>query len=66
MSSIRLEHGMKENTLQLLQACQKGMHMDCLEAVFIQTFHQQEILMEEQNVNNMKPLFQLVQIKHTP
>jgi len=56
---------MKENTLQLLKACQKGMHMDCWEALYRQVFRQQKVLINEQQVNDMNPLFELAKIPYT-
>jgi hypothetical protein len=44
----RHEYGTEENTLQLLQACQKGTHMDCWEALYIQALHQRRVLITEQ------------------
>ena len=44
----RHEYGTKENTLKLLKACQKGTHMDCWEALYMQVFRQQKILIDEQ------------------
>jgi hypothetical protein len=44
----RHEYGTKENTLQLLKACQKGAHVDCWEALFTQVLHQQKVLINEQ------------------
>ena len=38
----RHEHGTRESTLQLLQACQKGTRMDCWEAFYIQAIHQKK------------------------
>jgi len=35
----RREYWTKENTLQLLKACQKGTRMNCWEALYIQIFH---------------------------
>jgi hypothetical protein len=61
----RHECGTKENTLQLLKTCQKGMHMVCWEALFIQVLHHQKVLIEEKQVNDTNPLFQLAQITHT-
>jgi hypothetical protein len=61
----RHEYGTKENMLKLLKAYRKGTHMDCWEALFIQTLHQQNVLIEEQQVNDTTPLFQLAQITHT-
>ena len=34
----RHEYGTKQNTLQLLKACQNGKHMDCWEALYMQVF----------------------------
>jgi len=43
----RHEYGTKENTLQLLKACQKATHMDCWEAVYMQVFRQKKVLIDE-------------------
>jgi hypothetical protein len=61
----RHEYGTKENTLQLLQACQKGTRMDCWETLYIQALHQSKVLITEQQVNNTNPLFELAIITHT-
>jgi hypothetical protein len=61
----RHEYGKAEDTLQLLQACQKGSRMDCWETLYIQAMHQQKILINEQQVNDTNPLFQLAIITHT-
>jgi hypothetical protein len=53
----------KENTLQLLKTCQKGSHMDCWEALFIQALHHQKVLIEEQ-VGDTNTLFRLAQVPH--
>jgi hypothetical protein len=39
----RHEYGTSEDTLQFLQACQKGTRMDCGEALYIQLLHQQNV-----------------------
>ena len=57
---------MKENTLQLLKACQKGRHMDCWEALYIQVLCQKKVLIDEQQFSNMNPLFGLANIPYTP
>jgi hypothetical protein len=72
----RHEYGTEENTLHLLHACQKGTRMDCWEALYIQTLHQRQVLITEQQVNDINPLFELTQTiaiprtsrhsKHTP
>jgi hypothetical protein len=62
----RHKYGTEENTLQLLQACQKGTRMDCWEALYMQALHQRKVLITEQQVNNTNPLFELAIITHTP
>jgi len=57
---------MKENTLQLLKACQKGTHMDCWEALYMQAFCQKDALIKEQQIKESNPLFELAKIPHTP
>jgi hypothetical protein len=57
---------MKENTLQVLKACQKGMHMDCWEALYMQIFHQKNVLIYKQQVSNTNPLSELAKIPYTP
>jgi hypothetical protein len=59
----RHEYGKAEDTLQLVQACQKGSPMDCWET-YIQALHQQQILINEQQVNDTNLLFQLAIITH--
>jgi hypothetical protein len=59
----RHEYGTEENTLQLLQACQKGTCMDCWET-YIQALHQSKVLITEQQVNDNNPLFELAIITH--
>jgi len=46
----RHEYGIKENTLHLLKACQKGTRMNCWEELYIQAFHQQKVLITKQQV----------------
>ena len=55
---------MKDNTLQLLKACQKGTHMDCWEAPYMQVFRKQKILIDGQQVNDTNPLFVLANIHY--
>jgi hypothetical protein len=62
----RHEYGTKEKMLQLLKACQKGTRMDCWEGLYIQAFHQQKLLIDEQQVSNSNPLFELARITDTP
>jgi hypothetical protein len=62
----RREYGTEENTLQLLQACQKGTRMGCWEALYIQALHQKQVLITEQQVNGTNPLFELAMITNPP
>jgi hypothetical protein len=62
----RHEYGMKENTVHLLKACQKGKHMDCWEALYIQVLRQKKVLIKEQQVSDMNPHFELAKIPYTP
>jgi len=59
------EYGTKENKLQLFKACQKGTHMDCWEALYMQVFRQQKVLTNEQQVIDTNPLFELAEIPYT-
>ena len=63
---IRHEYGTEENTLNLLQTCQKGTSMDCWEALYIQALHQHKLLITEQQVNDTNPLFELTTITDLP
>jgi len=38
----RHEYGTKEDTVKLLKKCQKRKHTDCLEALYMRTFHQKK------------------------
>jgi hypothetical protein len=60
------EYGTEKNTLQLLQACQKGARMGCWEALYIQALHQRKALTTEQQVNGTNPLFELAMITNPP
>jgi hypothetical protein len=62
----RHEYGTKENTLQLLKACQKGTYVDCWEALYMQVSRQKKVLIDEQQVNDTNPLFDLAKIPYTP
>jgi hypothetical protein len=60
------EYGTKENTLQLLKPCHKGKHMDCWEALRMQALHHKQVLIGEQQIGEVNPLFQMATITHTP
>jgi len=40
--------------------------MNCWEALYIQVFHQQKILIAEQQVSDTNPLFELTKITNIP
>ena len=60
----RREYGMKENTLQLLEACTKETHLICWEAFHIQVFRQKKVLIDELQIRDTKPQFELVKIPY--
>jgi len=57
----RHEYSTAEETLELLKPCNKGTRMYCWEALDMQAFHQRNILIEEQQVNDTDPLYELAQ-----
>ena len=56
----RHEFGPTADTLQLLQTCSKGTHMNRWEALYTQVFRQHKILITEQQVSHPNPLYELV------
>jgi hypothetical protein len=58
----RHEYGTAADTLQLLNACQKGTCMNCWEELYIQTSHQQKVLTKEQQFSDTNLLFELANI----
>ena len=55
----RHEYGTSEETLELLKPCNKGTRINCWEALYMQALHQHNILIEEQQVNDRNPLYEL-------
>jgi hypothetical protein len=55
----RHEYGTKENTLQSLKACRKGKHMDCWESLYIQVLRHKQVLIDEQLMGDINPLYQM-------
>jgi hypothetical protein len=47
-----------------LKPCNKGTRMNCWGAVHMQAFHQCNILIEEQQVNDINPLYELADMSH--
>jgi trans-aconitate methyltransferase len=62
----RHEFGPKEKILQLLKPCNKGKHMDCWEALYMQVLRNKQLLIEEQQVTDSNPLFQMATVTYTP
>jgi hypothetical protein len=47
-------------SLTLYVTLVKGLHVEnCWEALYMQVFHQRNVLIEEQKVNDINPLFKL-------
>ena len=65
-NSNRHECGTKEDTLRLLKSCQKGRHLDCWEALYIQVIRQEKVLIDEQPVSDTNPVFELAKIPYAP
>jgi len=61
----RHEHRTKEDTVKLLKKCQKGKHMDCLEALYMRTFHQKKVLINGQQIGDTNPLFEIAKTLHS-
>jgi len=55
----RHEYGTIENTLQLLKACRKSTRMNCWETLYMQIFHQHKVLITEQQIGDINPLYEL-------
>jgi len=55
----RHEYGTVKETLGLLKPCNKGTRMNCWEAVYMQAFYQHSMLIEEQQFNDINPLYDL-------
>ena len=55
----RHDYGTAEATLELLKPCSKGTSMNCWEALYMQAFHQRNILIEEQQVSDINSLYEM-------
>ena len=60
------EYGQAKDTVQILKKCDKGIRMNCWEAMFVQTYYQKGNLVTEQQVNEHNPLFELMHCKQPP
>jgi len=56
----KLEYGPKNETLQPLKACNKGTQMNCWETMYMQQLYQREILIAEQQVYELNPLYNCI------
>jgi len=59
---MRHEYGTAEETLELLKPWNKGTRMNCWEALYMHAFHQRNVLIEEQQVNDINPLYELAHV----
>ena len=59
------EYGPIQDNMHLLKPCSKGRSMTTMENFYIQIFHKQGILIDEQCVTE-NPLFQLIDLHHRP
>ena len=57
------EYGPAKDTVQILKKCDKGIRMNCWEAMLIQTYYHKGTLVTEQQVNEHNPLFELMNCK---
>ena len=64
MLNNRHEYGMAEETFKLLKSRSKGTRMNCWEILYMQYFHQHDILIAEQQVNDINPLYELAYASH--
>ena len=55
----RHEYSTAEEMLELLKPCNKGTRINCGEGFYMQAYHQYKILIKEQQVNDINPLYKL-------
>jgi hypothetical protein len=60
------ECGTPAETLELLKACHKGTRMNCWETFYMQVFHQHKLLINEQNISDINPLYELADTSRIP
>ena len=61
----RHEYGNASNTVRLIKECDKGVRMNCWEAMFIQAYHQDGTLITEQQITEHNSLFDLGNLETT-
>jgi hypothetical protein len=64
------EYGTVNETLKLLQPCNRGTKMNCWETLYIQTYRHYNRLITEQQVSDTNPLYELAcfprDLQHIP
>jgi len=60
----RHEYGTANDTLKLIYPCRKSKKMNHWENMYIQIYHQQNLLITEQQVNEPNPSYELAQLPH--
>jgi hypothetical protein len=56
----RHEYSPTENSMELLKICRKGWHMNITENLYIQSYHKQHLLIDEQKPAEENPLFKFI------
>ena len=56
----KYEYGTAAETLEILKPCHKGTRVDRWENLYMQTFHKHKILITEQQVSDISPLYELI------
>jgi hypothetical protein len=52
--------------MEILKTSNTGMKMNCWESLFKHTFQQEDILIEEQKVNDLNPIYTLANATRQP
>jgi len=55
----RHEYGNAEQIIELMERCNKGITMNCWESFFIHILKKQNLLIDEQRLNDLNPLYEL-------
>jgi len=58
----RHQFGPEDKTLKLLKPCNKGIKMNCWEALYMNILYKQGLLISEQQVTDTNPLFDLATV----
>ena len=60
------DYGTAEESLELLKPYDKGTRMNCWGTFYMQILHQHNMLINEQQVNDINPLWELADTTRTP